>query len=200
MEELYNVSWQEALEFLKTGNKRYLLTGEADVDASEKLRKRLVSDGQHPKAVVIACSDSRVIPEAVFDTSLGDIFTIRTAGNVVDSHQLGSIEYAVSHLNTKLIVLMGHTHCGAVGAAMHQDAIGFIKPITDEIKEAIGEETDDVKASWLNVRWGLKKIKDALGGRGDNVHAVGALYDIETGEVFWDEDCSTDTTAEFPTI
>ena len=182
MEELYTVTWQEALEFLKTGNKRYLLTGESDVDASEKLRRRLAKDGQHPKAVVICCSDSRVIPEAMFGCGIGDIFTIRTAGNVIDSHQLGSIEYAVSHLNTKLIILLGHTHCGAVGAAMHQDAIGFIKPITDEIKEAIGEETDDEKASWLNVRWGLKKIRDVIGSR-DDVKAVGAVYNIETGEV-----------------
>ncbi|MEE3420923.1 MAG: carbonic anhydrase [Lachnospiraceae bacterium] len=187
MEELYTVTWQEALEFLKTGNKRYLLTGEPDMDASEKLRRRLVSDGQHPKAVVIACSDSRVVPEAVFGCSLGDIFTIRTAGNVIDSHQLGSIEYAVGHLHTSLVVLMGHTHCGAVGAAMHQDSIGHIKPITDEIKAAIGTETDDVNASWLNVRWGVRKIQDVLEGRED-VKVIGAMYDIETGEVTFEEE------------
>ncbi len=83
------------------------------------------------------------------------MFVIRVAGNVIDDHQLGSIEYAAEHLGTNLVVMMGHTGCGAVDAAIHHDPSGFIKYITDEIRNAIGEETDPYRATCLNVEHGV---------------------------------------------
>ena len=88
-----------------------------------------------------------MIPERIFHAAIGDLFTIRVAGNVIDDHQLGSIEYAAGHLGTKLVVVLGHTQCGAVHAAIDHDPSGFIKYITDSIKAAIGKETDDYKAT-----------------------------------------------------
>lgn len=97
-------------------------------------------------AIVLACSDSRVIPEAIFSAGIGDLFVIRVAGNVVDKHQLGSIEYAEDHLGCNLVVVLGHTGCGAVDAAMHHEPYGTVKFITDEIADAIGDETDEAAA------------------------------------------------------
>ena len=93
-----------------------------------------------------------MIPETIFSAGLGELFVIRVAGNVIDDHQLGSIEYAAGHLGSPVVVVLGHTHCGAVDAAINSDPEGYIKFITDEIKLAIGDETDDYKACCLNVK------------------------------------------------
>ncbi len=118
-------------------------------------------NGQKPYAIVIGCSDSRVIPERIFHAAMGDLFTIRVAGNVIDDHQLGSIEYAAGHLGTKLILVLGHTQCGAVTAAIDHDPGGYIKFITDEIKRAIGDEKDDYKAaeSCFSLRIPCKTVR-----------------------------------------
>ena len=143
--------------------------------------------GQHPYAIVVTCSDSRVIPESIFSAGIGDLFVIRLAGNVIDDHQLGSIEYAAGHLGCRLIVVLGHTHCGAVDAAMNSDPEGYIKSITDEIKRAIGDEKDERKACEKNVWQSIQMIEHSL-----EIHhiedeiglrVVGAMYDIETGKV-----------------
>ena len=108
------------------------------------------------------------------------------AGNVIDDHQLGSIEYASGHLGTNLIVVLGHTQCGAVTAAIHHDPDGYIKFITDEIKRAIGQETDDRKAAMLNVKQSIDIIESSLEIQKDEEHGlkvVGAVYDIEDGTV-----------------
>ena len=118
-------------------------------------------DRDQPYAIVISCSDSRVIPERIFHAAIGDLFTVRVAGNVIDDHQLGSIEYAAGHLGTNLIVVMGHTGCGAVAAAVHHDPGGYIKFITDEIKRAIEEEQDDYKACVLNVKQSICVIESS---------------------------------------
>ena len=102
----------EPIEKLNSGNRHYLLTSD------KSLLEDTAKNGQHPYAIVICCSDSRVIPEQIFSASVGDLFVIRVAGNVLDNHQLGSIEYAAAHLGCGLIVMLGHTHCGAVDAAL----------------------------------------------------------------------------------
>lgn len=177
---------KEALEKLKAGNERYLSAGKNEGDISPALREKTCAKGQCPYAVIITCSDSRVIPESIFSAGIGELFVIRVAGNVIDDHQLGSIEYAVDHLGCQLIVVMGHDHCGAVGAAIGHEPEGYVKSITDEIKKAIGGETDDYKASCLNVLHSVKKIEDSLGiGRdGENgLHVCGALYRLANGKV-----------------
>ncbi len=114
-------------------------------------------------------------------------FTIRLAGNVIDDHQLGSIEYAVEHLGSNLVVVMGHTCCGAVDSAIHHDPSGFIKCITDEIRQAIGDETDPYRASCLNVERSVRKISHALDidhlRKGNDPAVIGAIYHIDDGHV-----------------
>ena len=145
------ISAKEAIKKLEEGNRKYLTQNTGSGDISPAARLRTYENGQQPYAIVIACSDSRVIPESIFSAGIGELFTIRLAGNVIDDHQLGSIEYAVEHLGSNLVVVMGHTGCGAVEAAIHHEPSGFIKYITDEIQLAIGEETDPYRASCLNV-------------------------------------------------
>lgn len=182
-----NMSAAKAVEKLKEGNEKYLetLTGMGDVSKESRMRTYL--HGQHPYAIVVTCSDSRVIPESIFSAGIGDLFVIRLAGNVIDDHQLGSIEYAAGHLGCRLIVVMGHTHCGAVDAAMNSDPEGYIKFITDEIKRAIGDEKDERRACEKNVWQSIQMIEHSL-----EIHhiedeiglrVVGAMYDIETGKV-----------------
>ena len=108
----------KALTLLKAGNYSYVATGESSGNISPAQRLHTAEEGQHPYAVVITCSDSRVVPEVVFSAGIGDLFVIRVAGNVIDSHQLGSIEYAAEHLGCRLVLVLGHTHCGAVDAAI----------------------------------------------------------------------------------
>ena len=118
-----NISADEALMRLREGNARYLQAENAAGDVSPALRRTTFEHGQHPYAIVLACSDSRVIPEAIFSAGIGELFVIRVAGNVVDNHQLGSIEYAEDHLGCNLVVVLGHTACGAVDAALHLSLI-----------------------------------------------------------------------------
>ena len=111
---------------------------------------------------------------------------IRVAGNVIDSHQLGSIEYAADHLGTMLILVLGHTGCGAVDAAIHHEPEGYIKFITDEIVRAIGEEKDPYKAACLNVKQSIAMIESSLAiqeDEGYGLRVMGAIYDLETGKV-----------------
>ncbi len=176
----------EAIIKLKEGNQAYKSSDIFHSDISDRVLEHFAKNGQEPYAIIIGCSDSRVIPERIFHAAIGDLFTIRVAGNVIDEHQLGSIEYAASHLGTKLIVVLGHTGCGAVKAAIHHDPNGFIKFITDEIKNAIGEETDDYRAAVLNVQQSIRHIEDSLEIQKDEkegLRVVGAIYHIEDGSV-----------------
>ncbi|MBD5584054.1 MAG: carbonic anhydrase [Clostridia bacterium] len=173
-----------ALERLKAGNRDYLNAKTGVGDISPERRLQTSKNGQKPYAVILSCSDSRVIPESIFSAGIGDLFVIRVAGNVTDNHQLGSIEYAVEHLDCNLVVVLGHTRCGAVGAAVKQNG-GFVKFITDEIRQAIGEETDAVKASILNVKKSVEKIERLI-KKTDGLKVIGALYNTETGKVDFD--------------
>lgn len=169
----------ETLKKLFEANEKYAETGEYSGDVSAKRRAETAA-GQKPYAVVVTCSDSRVIPEAVFSAGIGEIFTVRTAGNVIGESELGSVEYAVRHLHAGTVVVLGHTHCGAVHAALCGETGGFAGAITRRIKETIGEETDPRRACELNVRRGVETLKAALGG--DGIAVIGAIYDIETGK------------------
>ena len=171
---------------LKKGNEQYVAIDTFHTDVSPTILEHFAKNGQEPYAIIIGCSDSRVIPERIFHAAIGDLFTIRVAGNVIDDHQLGSIEYAAGHLGTNLIVVLGHTQCGAVTAAIHHDPDGYIKFITDEIKRAIGQETDDYKAAVLNVRQSVSIIESSLEIQKDEEHGlkvIGAVYRIEDGTV-----------------
>lgn len=171
----------ELIDRLNDGNRQYLLT------TDKTLLEKTASNGQHPYAIVICCSDSRVIPEQIFSASVGELFVIRVAGNVLDNHQLGSIEYAAAHLGTKLIIMLGHTHCGAVTAALCGHTVGYVSYITEDIIEAIGNEKDPLKAAKLNVLHGVKRIQNEFTEHPEieGILVRGALYDIETGSVEW---------------
>lgn len=180
-----NLSASEALKKLKEGNQRYLSAAANPGDISPQIRQDTCANGQSPYAIVITCSDSRVIPEGIFTAGIGELFVIRVAGNVMDNHQIGSVEYAAGHLGCNLVVVLGHDHCGAVDAAINHSPDGYVKYITDEIKRAIGGETDQFKASFLNVARSVSIIKDKLQVKDgeDGLKVQGAIYHIDSGEV-----------------
>jgi len=187
----------ESLQKLMNGNKRYVEGKLATKDLGDTKRKEL-SKGQKPFAIVIACSDSRVPPELLFDQGLGDIFVIRVAGNVVDPIALGSVEYGTEHLHSPLIFILGHTKCGAVTATLEakgepEGNIGaIIKKIQpaaatakkkggskDEILEAaIQENVKNVYKDLMNK----SKIIPELAHEG-KLKIVAGEYDITTGKV-----------------
>lgn len=180
-----NLPYEEAMHRLKDGNARYIASGAYAGDVSANARQSTAS-GQSPYAVVITCSDSRVIPEAVFSAGIGELFVIRTAGNVINDFVLASVQYAVEHLGTNLVLLLGHTKCGAVGATLEGGADGFTAIITDEIKKAIGEERDEEEASRLNAQKGVEKMREAADRfltESREVKFVSGLYHIDSGEV-----------------
>ena len=187
VDEIENISSDEALARLKAGNERYLRARTSTSDISPELRAQTAAEGQRPYAIVLACSDSRVIPEAIFSADIGDLFVIRVAGNIVDNHQMGSIEYADEHLGCHLVVVLGHTGCGAVEAAIHHELTGNVKFIGDEIAQAIGGEKDEDAATLKNIEHSVQKIKDRrdvlLEGKEFDLRIVGALYHTDTGLV-----------------
>ena len=155
--------------------------------------------GQHPFAAVLSCMDSRVGPEIVFDQGLGDLFSVRVAGNVVDDDDLGSLEYATKEAGARLIVVLGHSHCGAVKGACDGVQLGNltgllarIKPAVDSVPASIRprDSTNDAfvdAAARANVKLSIKAIRErspviaALEKSGD-VMIVGGMYDVETGK------------------
>lgn len=180
------ISAGEALSRLKAGNEVYMEARMNSGDISPEIRRKTYAEGQSPYAIIVSCSDSRVIPESIFMAGIGELFVIRVAGNVMDDHQLGSIEYAASHLGSRLIVVLGHTHCGAVDAAINHDPEGYIKFITDEIRLAICDETDEYKACCLNVQRSVNVIEESLDIKREEEHGlmvIGAMYHIEDGRV-----------------
>ncbi len=111
------MNWQDALQKLKDGNSAYVKDSLSSDRAQTKSRNSLTS-GQSPYAIILSCADSRVAPEQIFDADLGELFVVRVAGNIANTSSIASIEYAVAHLGTELIIVMGHQSCGAVGAAL----------------------------------------------------------------------------------
>ena len=176
---------KQALDLLKSGNARFVSGALTPKDNYATLREQL-SASQHPFAVVLCCSDSRVSSEIIFDQKLGDLFVIRNAGNIVDEEVLGSIEYAVEHLETPLVVVMGHAACGAVSATCHGgDLPGHILDLTKRIKPSIETSCciDD------NARRHAKRMAQLI-EEDEIVHHVGAkvvaaFYNLQSGNVEW---------------
>jgi carbonic anhydrase len=194
------VTADEALKDLMDGNARFA-KGEATSPRRSPADFRSVSEAQSPIAVVIACADSRVSPELLFDSGIGELFVIRVAGNVVDGAGVtmkGSIEYAVAELNVPLILVLGHTNCGAVKAAIqHIDErdslpgsinglVELIKPVVSNARGQSGEIVENVTQA--NVAAGAEKLKNlepilAPRVRAESVKVVGGIYDLHTGTV-----------------
>lgn len=190
--EIQNVSADIALVKLKQGNERFVKFHMKHPDECKSLRENLVRS-QHPFAAILSCSDSRVPTEIIFDQGLGDIFVIRNAGNVVDEHTLGSIEYAVEHLGVNLVVIMGHESCGAIGAAMKDEKESeAIESIKESIEPAIEQckKTNQLTAENVVKTHVLLDIEEILKDKGlwqymekHNVKIVPAYYNLKTGKV-----------------
>lgn len=178
---------QEALARLEINNFLHLDATANPADISASLRESTANDGQTPYAVVLTCSDSRVVPEHIFMEGLGSIFTVRNAGNVVEPVTLGSIEYGVEHLGASVILVLGHTCCGAVDATISEGGHGNILAITHLISAAIDGETEPTKAQILNVENSILQLQSSeiiadLVEEG-KVILVGGIYDAHSGEV-----------------
>ena len=187
-----------AIERLTSGNARFVSGKLRHPHSANEWRKRLI-DGQAPFATILGCSDSRVPPELLFDQGFGDLFVIRVAGNVVDTDVVGSIEYGVDHLKTKLVVVMGHEGCGAVTAALQADSdlekepneirslVSKIKPATKEVSKNLpfGQRLNLSVAE--NVRKSVKQLKAisdlAAAEKESRTQIIGCVYEIKTGRV-----------------
>jgi carbonic anhydrase len=188
----------EALRRLKEGNLRFAEGGVKHAHQAASWRHHLTG-GQQPFATILACSDSRVPPELVFDQGFGDLFVIRVAGNVVASDVIGSIEYAVVHLRTSLLIVMGHEKCGAVTAAV--DSLAgrgteprFIKSLIERIEPGVANLPASLKgakrvkaAVEANVRWTIRQLaalpEGKLGLDRKELALAGSVYDLKTGKV-----------------
>lgn len=185
------------LASLIDGNSRIIQNHPVHPDQTlAKIRE--LQKGQSPFAVVITCSDSRVTPELVFDHGLGDLFVIRNAGNIIGDYEMGSVEYAVEHLHTPLVVVLGHTSCGAIGAYIEHKNDNFqnhIQSIVDYLKSEpemalLKENSPDYyeNAVTANVMHGvhiLRQSQPVLAHlvESNQVRIIGAVFDIETGRV-----------------
>ncbi|MCO6361039.1 carbonic anhydrase [Roseivirga pacifica] len=181
---------KEALELLKEGNARYV-AGTPEHPNTSVARRNDLTNGQSPFAIVLSCADSRVAPELLFDRGLGELFVIRVAGNVIDDHAIGSIEYAVAHLNTKLIVVLGHESCGAVGASLSgEDPGAHIGSITSKIQPAVAKaKTQEGDLLTNAVKENAKMVGEALAASepilatAEGLEVVSGYYKLSTGEV-----------------
>lgn len=185
-----------AEQLLLEGNQRFISGKTLSKDFSSTRRSDLLMNGQHPFAVIMSCSDSRVPPELLFDQALGDLFVIRVAGNVIAPVELGSVEYAVEHLKVPLVVVLGHEECGAVTAAVQGGEVsGSIADITKKIKpsvnraESLGLTGKDLieKSIDLNIENTLQDIAESSiikeGMETNKVKIIGAKYDLDEGAV-----------------
>jgi carbonic anhydrase len=189
------------LDKLKAGNEKFV-SGHS-VHPHETLNRiRELKKGQNPFVVLVSCSDSRVPPELIFDQGLGDVFSIRTAGNIIGDYELGSIEYAVEHLHCKLIVVLGHENCGAIqayatsGDEKHDDHIqSLVNYIASEeeeknIPDSLRSNIDIlVKANITHGVNFLKSSTPVLKPLVDNneIKIIGAYYDLDSGKVLFDK-------------
>jgi carbonic anhydrase len=194
------VAPDQALGWLKNGNNRYL-NGFFRKDGASKTDVNRLSTGQTPHTIVLSCSDSRVPPEVVFDQKLGEIFVVRTAGEMVDDSVLASIEYGVEHLGANLILVMGHSSCGAVKAAFGTPAgtdtgSPYINALVAEVQPRIAQRMRSpasagfVAEGWDNARGVSLKlmekskiIRDAA--KSGTLRLETALYHLDSGKVEW---------------
>lgn len=178
-------NFNTALQSLKAGNERFATGNISNKGTYAEDRKKLC-DGQQPFAVVLCCSDSRVAPEILFDQKLGDLFVIRNAGNVVDEVVLGSIEYAVEHLETPLVVVMGHGSCGAVTATCQGgDLPGHILDLARRIRPAVSTDCCIDDNARRHARRMARLIEDDETVKHVGAKVVAAFYDLQSGKVEW---------------
>ncbi|HQE81155.1 MAG TPA: carbonic anhydrase [Syntrophorhabdaceae bacterium] len=184
---------KEPLELLMEGNKRYV-SGKPIHPNQDTARRTELSSGQRPFAVIVGCSDSRVPPEIIFDQGIGDIFVIRVAGNIVDDVALGSIEYAVEHLGTELVVVLGHSKCGAVtatvkGGEAHGHIGSIVHIIMPAVEKAKTQQGDMVENA---IRNNMDMVTEAIKSaepiitksiKEGRLKVISAYYDIDTGVV-----------------
>jgi len=188
----------DALLLLKEGNKRFL--SNLNMDRNLLKQVNLTSEGQYPFATILSCIDSRTSAELIFDQGLGDIFSIRIAGNIINNDILGSMEYSCDIAGSKIIVVLGHTKCGAIISACNQINRGHLTGLLEKIRPAIelevetGDKRDGENLSFvanvsrLNVVNMLHQIKAqssilATLEREGKIMIIGALYDIDSGAV-----------------
>lgn len=186
---------------LKAGNARFV-AGKATRPHATPKRLRETAKGQHPEAIVLGCSDSRVPPEIVFDEGIGDLFIVRVAGNVAEEHTIGSIEYAAEHLNVPLVVVLGHHDCGAVKATAEAagPVEGHIGALVKEIQPAVEETKKAAPAPGRLVHdaghANARKQADAIVAKSPvlkhlveagKVKVVAAVYDLESGKIEWEK-------------
>lgn len=181
-----HVPTAEAIKRLKDGNRIYVEALDHERDLSPERIEELFEKGQKPFATIITCSDSRVVPEHIFMSGLGELFVIRVAGNVVGSLEAASAFYACEHLHTKLLLVLGHTHCGAIKAALDGER-GPVAPLTERISEAIGEAHDPYEASVLNTHAAMEAlaVDPAIAKliAEDGLEIKGAIYHTHCGVV-----------------
>ncbi len=199
----------EALERLRAGNSRFVSGGQLMNSLANPLRRNELTTGQEPFAIILGCSDSRVPVEIIFDFSLGHLFVIRVAGNVVAPSQIGSIEFAAEQFGTRLVVVMGHDDCGAVSTTIGElkrpteSRSPNLSAIVDRIRPAVeplmATETEmkdaalldqairaNIRASVNHLRHGSEILETLV--RDDGLLVVGAEYSLETGTVeFFDD-------------
>ncbi len=192
------ISADEALARLTAGNARFV-AGTAKFLPMPKETLADLASGQQPYATILSCSDSRVPPELIFDAGFGELFIIRVAGNVMSPEVAGSLQYAKRHLQTPLFVVLGHSGCGAVGAAIDtrlrgRPQLSRIQILVDSILPGLADldlpldpEALLAQAVEANVRWSIRQIRETPEGREykaeGHVKLVGAIYEIETGHV-----------------
>jgi carbonic anhydrase len=193
----------DALERLKEGNRRFA-SGMATADGSNRARRAEVAAGQEPFAIVLGCSDSRVPAELVFDQGLGDLFVIRVAGNIVAPSQIGSVEFAVDRFGTRLVVVLGHSQCGAVLATLEElrrpdhghsrnlrSIVDRIRPSVESLlATGLGNDLEglvpeavraNVRVSASQLRHGSEVLERLI--EQDGLLVVGAEYSLESGVV-----------------
>ncbi len=194
---------QEALTRLQEGNKRFV-EGKSTYNTNDTRRRNELVDGQTPFAIILGCSDSRVPAEIVFDQGLGDLFVIRIAGNIVAPSQIGSIEFAVETFQTPLVIVLGHTRCGAVAATLNQirqpqasrsqhlrSIVERIRPAVEPLSEIRTDLTPEQlleRAIRSNIRMSVNQLRHGSSFL-EEIHdsgslwIVGAEYSLESGEV-----------------
>jgi carbonic anhydrase len=195
------VSADEALQRLMDGNQRYLQNKMGACAASDATAREKLARTQHPYAIILSCSDSRVPPELIFDKSLGEIFVIRVAGNVADPIVLGSIEYAAEHLGSPLIMVLGHERCGAVTATVNAKGkpegnigaiIRAIRPSAKQAKAISNGKMSNEELVECAVELNAKAVAASLTKKSPllaeelkegKIKIVAAKYDLDDGKV-----------------
>lgn len=198
-----SITPSKALEILKEGNKRFMNNLKANRNLLQQANE--TSDGQYPFAVILSCIDSRTSAELIFDQGLGDIFSVRIAGNIINEDILGSMEFSCKVAGSKIIVVLGHTKCGAVKGACDHVEMGNLTALLSKIQPAVYDEKTETesrnsgngefveKVTAINVKRSVHAIMERSPILKEMINAgtigiVGGIHDISTGEVnFYDD-------------